>query len=222
MCILGLAVNKLAFNYFDIFVVLWLIVGVILGRKHGMSQEILPMLQWIGIMVAAAFFYRPLAAVFRQNTSLDMLWCVIFSYVLIGLGVHFVFLWIKKAVGEKLVGSDLFGRAEFYLGMAGGAVRFACMLVCLLALMNARIISKEELARTAKVQNQNFEGVSFPTYGSIQQAVLFESFSGHAAKENLKPLLIASVTPEAPRPKTDTMAKKQEQQLNEILGAPKK
>jgi hypothetical protein len=115
----------------------------------------------------------------------------------------------------------MFGRAEYYFGMAAGAIRFACMLVCLIALMNARIVSAEEMARTEKLQAKNFEGIRFPTYGHIQHAVLFESLSGRTVKANLSPLLIASVNSGAAKPKGETIAKKKEQELNDILGGKK-
>jgi uncharacterized membrane protein required for colicin V production len=227
MFMLGQAfLGKVGFNYFDIFVVLWLILGIFLGRKHGMSQELLPTLQWIIIMILAGLFYNPVAQFLHQNANLELVLASICGYVIVGLVVHFIFLWIKNAIGEKLVGSDMFGRGEYYMGMTSGALRFACMIVCLMAIMNVRIISAEEMARTEKLQEKNFEGIRFPTYGSIQHAVLMDSITGHAVKSNLSPLLIASVngsTPAKPGNSGNgpTIAKKKEQELNDILGAKK-
>jgi len=225
MFILGQAFSssKYAVNYFDVFVVLWLILGVFMGRKHGMSQEVLPMVQWIAIVILAGMFYGPIAQFLHQNANLELVLASIIGYVLVGLVVHFIFLWIKQGIGEKLVGSDMFGRAEYYLGMAGGAVRFACMLVCLIALMNVRIITDVEMARSEKVQRQNFEGIRFPTYGSVQHAVLFESLTGRTVKANMSHLLIASITGSGsgPKGKGESIAKKKEQELNEILGGKK-
>ena len=115
------------------------------------------------------------------------LWCNIFAYLLIGFGVHLVYLWIKHLIHQKLIGSDMFGRAEYYFGMIAGVVRFACMLIMVCALMNARIITKAERAKTEKVQSDAYSDIRFPTYGSIQQAVLFESFTGTLIETNLVP-----------------------------------
>jgi len=224
MFILGQSfLSKLSFNYFDVFVVLWLMLGIYLGRKRGMSQEVLPMLQWIIIMVLAGLFYAPIAQFLHQNANLGNVLAAVIGYVLVGLVVHFIFLWIKNAIGEKLVGSDMFGRGEYYLGMTAGAIRFACILVCLIAVMNVRIISAEEMARTEKVQEKNFEGIRFPTYGSIQHAILFDSLSGRAVKANLNNFLIASTTSQGGKSGgSESVAKRKEQELNDILGAPKK
>jgi len=222
MCILAQAFTKnLAFSYFDVFVVLWLLLGLFMGRKHGMSQELLPTLQWVCIVIVAGLFYQPIAAFIRQNTAFDMLFASIFAYVFLGFAVHFVFLWIKKALGDKLVGSDMFGRGEYYLGMAAGTVRFACMVVCLIALLNARVYSQQELAQIDKFQKQNFEDVRLPDYPHVQHNILFDSISGRTIKGSLGNFLIASVGPQSAAPKADSLAKKQEQQINEILNGKK-
>ena len=217
------AISNMAFNYFDIVVVVWLIIGVLRGRKLGMSQELLPMLKWITIVIVAGLFYRPFSLIIRQNTStgFDPLWANVTAYVIIMLGILLVFTWIKKAIGDKLVGSDIFGSAEYYLGMLGGMIRFACMLLVLLALMHSRLYTTEELVATAKMQKQAFEDISFPTYGSIQHAVLSQSFTGRLVSENLPMILIASVTPDQ-RPKRETPAHKEQDVLDSVIGAPKK
>jgi len=216
------ALNRGAFDYFDIIAVVWLIIGMFRGRKRGMSQELLPTLQWLAIVALAGLFYRPFSAVILQNTGnvFDLLWSNIIAYVLIAAAVHLLFIAIKHWVGEKLVGSDFFGRAEYYLGMLSGLIRFACMLVVLCALMNSRVVSKAEMERTEKMQKQNFEDIRFPTYGSIQQAVLFQSFSGNLIEKNLHSVLIASTTP-VDRPKGETIASKREATINAILDPPK-
>jgi hypothetical protein len=77
------------------------------------------------------------------------------------------------------------------------------------------------MAQTEKIQKQNFEGIRFPTYGSIQHAVLFDSYSGRLVKNNLSQILIASTGPDLRAPK-ETIARKSEESINEIIGSPKK
>ena len=215
--------SKLSFNYFDLVVVVWLVVGLLRGRKQGMSQELLPMLKWMIIVVAASYFYRPFSVSIRLNTgtAFDLLWANRTAYLLIALGIMLLFVWIKKMLGEKLVGSDLFGRSEYYLGMLGGMVRFACMLLVMLALMNSRIVTKEEMAATEAMQKQNLEDIRFPTYGSIQQAVLYQSFTGKLVKQYLSSILIASVTPDQLK-KGETPSQKKNDVINDVLGPTKK
>jgi len=182
--------TKLSFNYFDLIVLVALAVGLLRGRKHGMSQELLPMLKWVAIVTLGGFFYRPVSLFLQQNIpgAFDLLWANRSGYLLIALGVLLVFAWIKKAIGEKLLGSDLFGGAEYYLGMIGGMVRASCIIVAVLALMNSRIVTQEELAADEAAQKKSLEDIRLPTYGTIQQAMLFHSFTGRLVKENLSPI----------------------------------
>jgi hypothetical protein len=212
------ALTGLRVNYVDFFVAVWLIIGLSYGRKRGMTQELLPTIQWVAMVVVAGLFYRPLSLLIHQYARFVPLWSNIFAYVLIAFGVHLVYLWIKHLVHQKLIGTDMFGRSEYYLGMAAGVVHFGCMLIMVCALMNSRIITKAELAKTEKAQGDAFSDIRFPTYGSVQQAVLFQSYSGSFIETNLSPVLIATVTPKAgPAKGIETLKQQQERMVNEIL-----
>lgn len=212
--------TRLKYDYFDGFVLVWLIIGLFWGRKRGMSQELLPTLQWIAIVVVAGLFYRPFSVLVRQYAGFEVLWSNIFAYVFIAFGVHLVYLLLKHALAEKLTGSDLFGRGEYYLGMVSGVIRCACILLAGLALMNSRIITKAERAQTEKMQSENFSDIRFPTYGSVQQAVLFDSLTGNAVESNLQVVLIYPAPPGKPK-QVMTHARRQEEMMNEILGGRK-
>ena len=209
------------FDYFDIVIVGWLIIGLLWGRKKGMSQELLPLLQWVGIVTEAGLWYEPFGAVIHHNTFFSLLWSNITAYVLIAAGVHLICLWFKQMLGVKLVEGNYFGRAEFYLGMTAGAVRFACMLLAGMALMNSRVETEAELAKTEKFQKDNFSDIRFPTYGQFQQDVLFKSLSGNLVRSNLPSILIASVAP-APLLHGETNAPKNNKMIAEIPIQPAK
>jgi uncharacterized membrane protein required for colicin V production len=210
----------MSYSYFDLIVIAWLLVGILIGRRHGLTQELLPTLQWLCIVILAGLFYAPFGGFIQQNTSgaFSHLWANVTAYVLIGFGINLLFIWIKQSVGEKLTGSDLFGRSEYYLGMLAGLVRFACMIVALIALMHARVYSMAELAETEKAQKRNFEEIRFPTYGSFQHTVLTESYTGRLIVDHLPLVLIASTSPRH----AETIAQKNQATINSILGAPKK
>ena len=214
------ALGRLNVNYVDFLVAVWLIIGLSYGRKRGMTQELLPMFQWLAIVVLAGLYYRPLSLLIRQNAHFDLLWSNICGYLLIAFGIHLVYLWIKHFAHQKLIGTDVFGRAEYYFGMIAGMTHFACMLIFVCALMNSRIITKAERAKTEKAQGDAFSDIRFPTYGSVQQAVLFESFTGSMIETNLDPILIATVTPKPPVA-TESLKQQQERLLNEIIGGKK-
>lgn len=210
------------FNYFDIFAGVWLIIGLFVGRKRGMSQEMLPLLQWMGIVAAAGLLYWPFSSLVHQYTLFGTLWSCITAYLLIAAGVHLIYLWLKQMLATKLVEKDPFGRGEFYLGMMAGVVRFACILLAGLALMNSHVNTAAELAQTQKFQSDNFSGIRFPTYGQLQQDVLFTSFTGTFVESKLKPVLIASITPATPPSKKQTIAQAKNQTLDDIIARPGK
>jgi uncharacterized membrane protein required for colicin V production len=210
------------FNYFDVFVVVWLLIGVLRGRKRGLSQELLPTVQWLGIVVAGGLLYAAISPYVHQYTQFSILSSNIFAYVLIALGVHLIYLWFKQMLAAKLVEKDPFGRAEFYLGMMAGVVRFGCMILVALALMHARLITDTELAQTEKFQEAWFSDIRFPTYGEFQRDVLYKSFTGRLVETNLNPILIVSVNGPAPKPqkKGESIAQKKNQEIDDILSKP--
>jgi uncharacterized membrane protein required for colicin V production len=215
--------TKLNFNYFDGVVLVWLVVGVLRGRKQGMSQELLPMIKWIAMVVVGGLFYAPFSKAIRQNTgtAFNVLWANITAYLLIAFAIMILFAWIKKMVGEKLIGSDVFGSSEYYLGMIAGAIRFACMVLMLLALMNSRVYSKEEIEAEAKEMKKSMEDVTLPTYPTVQQAVLSGSLTGSSVRKYLPAILLVPVATEQ-IPKAVPIKKKDQDIIDNPMGMPRK
>jgi uncharacterized membrane protein required for colicin V production len=194
------------FDYFDIAAVCWLIIGLLWGRKKGISQELLPLLQWVGIVLAAGLLYEPFGQVIHSCTYFTPLWSNVTAYLLIAAGVHLIYFSIKLSLGPKLIEMNFFGRSEFYLGMMAGGARFACMLLAGMALMNSRIATEAELANTEKFQKENFSDIRFPTYGGLQQDVLIKSYSGKLVRTKLKSVLIATEVPKGTNDGTNTLS----------------
>ena len=196
--------KNLRFSYIDGIVLIWLIVGLLRGRKRGMTQEILPCFKWLGIVLLGGYFNQPLAALIRQyaGAAYDMQWSCITAYVLIALGVSLLFALLKHLLGDKLTGSDLFGRCEYYLGILAGLIRYACMLLVLLAIMHSRIVTKAEPDAIDAQMKKNLDDIHPPryVYGCFEQAIFFQSFSGSFVQENLSDLLLPTVRSQgAPR-----------------------
>lgn len=188
--------GQLPFNWFDIAVVIILIVGFARGRKHGMSEELIYLLQWVAIIFAAAFGYQPLAQMIMSFTDMfGLLTCYVVSYVGIAIVIKMFFLLIKRATGGKLLGSTIFGGAEYYLGMVGGVIRFACILIFSMALIHARYFSPQELAASEAFNRREYGGDTysgnyFPGLHSLQAQVFEGSLIGPQVKKYLKFMLI--------------------------------
>jgi len=80
--------------------------------------------------------------------------------------------------------------------MAGGAVRFACILIAAMALMNARLYSRYELEAAKAYQLEVYGSNFFPEFSAVQQQIFKESLIGSALKKNAEFLFIAPTKPE--------------------------
>ena len=217
--------KNLAFGYFDAMVLIWLVIGLLRGRKLGMTQEMLPVSKWVAIVLLGGYFNQPLGALIRQNTAgaFDAQWSAITAYGLIALVIALVFSLLKHLLGDKLTGSDVFGRYEYYAGMLAGLIRFACMLLVLLAVMHSRVVTRAELDAINAQMKKNLEDLHPPiyTYGCLEQAIFFQSVSGGFVQTNLPGLLIPAVAPPE-RPTGDSFKKKQQDAIDNPMGAGKK
>ena len=121
-----MSLDNLPINAFDFVLVLALIAGVFRGRKHGMSEELLLLVKWLLILFGCAMIYEPAGKIVAQTGFFGLLGAYLLVYVAAGLVVLGMFALVKHSLGGKLLGSDIFGRSEYYLGMVSGFVRFAC------------------------------------------------------------------------------------------------
>jgi uncharacterized membrane protein required for colicin V production len=191
------SLDQLPVNLFDLLVVAVLAVGLARGRKHGMSEELISLFQWLTIVFVCAVIYQPGAELMAQFTSMfSRLTCYLVAYVVGALLVCLLFLGLKRSMGGKIVGSDIFGRSEYYLGMGSGLVRASCMLLAALALLNARYFSPTEVRAMQKFQADVYGSDFFPTLQSVQSTVFDKSLTGPWIKENLGFLLINPTEPE--------------------------
>ena len=208
--------DSIGAGWFDIIVVAILLLGLYQGRRNGMSGECLPTLQWLAMILGGMLLYEPLGRWFYYTLNVDLLFGCLFAYLLTAIAIKFAFSMIKRSVGEKLVSADIFGSLEYYLGMLTGLFRCACIIIFLLALLNARLYSDAELAATAKIQKMNFESISFPTIGSIQRDVFKKSFAGKNLKTYAPFLLIRATAPGGNT--QENIGKRREKEVNEIIG----
>lgn len=191
-----MSMDKLPIHWFDFVVLIVIFLGISKGRKNGMSVELTPMLQWVAIIFAGAFFYRPLGDTLCQMSPVSHLFAYIAMYISIAIVVKISFSLVKKALGGKLVGSSVFGRGEYYLGMLAGAIRFSCILIAVLALMNAPQYSNQELSQAKAYQMEMYGSTFFPTFGTTQMEIFKKSLLGSAVKNYAGFMLISPTKPE--------------------------
>ena len=186
-------ISVFTMTWFDLLLAGLLIFGFLRGRKRGMSEELLDVFQWLTIIVVAAMLYEPVGKLISRGGSMALGYAYVIAYMLTALIIKLVFSMVKRAVGEKLVHADAFGSFEYYLGMMAGMLRYFCILLFCLSLLHAKHISEAERRATAKMQQDNFGSISFPTIGSLQQTVFHDSMSGRLIAKHLEEQMIRAV-----------------------------
>jgi len=200
--------NNLGFNWFDMVVIIVLGFGLFRGRRNGMSKELLPLLEWLVLVPVCGLVYPMLAGVLGGFIT-DKFWNCLLAYLALAAVVFLFFTILKHQFAEKMVKSNFFKGSEYYLGMLAGLVRYACVLMFVLALLNARVYTPAEIAQATAYDQKNFggglyEGNYFPHLFQVQAAVFKDSFVGSRIKDNAGMLLI-NTSPSGAQPgKTTT------------------
>src|ERR1700744_2370972 len=197
--------QNLSLGWFDVALILVLAFGYWRGRKHGMSREVLPTSMWLVLVLAAGFGYQFIGQwlvnsgtagkVFGsspQNTG-----AYLASYLFIAIVVVSVFSLLGKRFREKVTGSNTLGSYEYYLGMTAGIIRYACILIFVLAFLNAPYYSAGEIAASKAYKQRwygggekDFSGNYIPDLSNIQSSVFQGSFTGPLIKNTMGCLLI--------------------------------
>ncbi len=188
--------DQLPVNFFDVALLVVLVVGILRGRKHGMSEELMNLVKWLVVVFGCAAIYDPVGRMLAESSPITLLSCFLIVYVSSALVILAAFALVKHSLGGKLIGSDIFGGAEYYLGMGSGVVRVSCMLLAVLALLNARYFSPTEVRAMEKYQNDLYGSNYFPTWHAAQETVFEKSLAGPWIKQNLSFLLIKPTQPE--------------------------
>ena len=206
-----------SFNWVDLAIATLLLVGVMRGRRRGMSEELLDTLKWTAILIAAAFAYEPTGRIMATSSVFSLLSCYLTAYLLIALMVVLFFAYIRARVGDKITSADTFGGAEYYLGMMAGGYRYICIVLVAMAFLNARYYSPGEIQATVNFQQANFGDIRFPTLGEFQHTVFDKSLSGRLAQSYLYPVFIRPTAPEDKGLGGGGVFRRRDGQVNEIL-----
>jgi uncharacterized membrane protein required for colicin V production len=208
----------LKLNWFDFVVLLLLAVGVLRGRKRGMSEEVLDLVKWILIVIAAAYLYQPLGEFVASVTPFSNLTCYIALYASIALVTYGFFAAIRRAIGQKLVTSDAFGEGEYYMGMVAGGFRYFCVLIVCLAFLNARLYNAEKVKADDAYWEKNLgSGIRPPSISHLQLSVFENSFCGGLARNYLAAYMIRPTAPEDKPLGGGKAVHAREKNFNEVL-----
>jgi len=190
----SLASNSLHLSWFDGVVVSVLVFGLFRGRKNGMSKEMLPLSEWFAVIFIAGLFYSFVAQWVDQMAGTGRLMGNIMGYTLLALMIFLFFSMIKRPLGTRLFGSNVFGNAEYYLGTPSGMVRYCCVLLFVLSLLNARQYTPAQIQASNDFQQRWYGSDFFPDLYTIQDQVFRKSFTGPYIKKYLSVLMLEPTT----------------------------
>jgi hypothetical protein len=163
------------------------------------------------------FAYETLGQLLAQYSPFGQLSCFVGAYALIIIFYKSIAAFIRHRTGEKVVSGDSFGRGEFYLGMLAGTVRYACVMLVVMAFLNARHYTNEELQEIAEFQESNFGDIRFPTLSGLQAEVFQRSLTGRWTRAYLSACLIRPTPPDSPGLGRSSAVRAREQSVNEML-----
>jgi uncharacterized membrane protein required for colicin V production len=209
--------KNLGFNWFDIFTVVMIGLGVFVGRRRGMSSELLDLIQWGLAIAAGAWLGDSLARFYAPNLGLGVVPSYVCSYLTITGSILLFFFLIKRFNGEKLVSADCFGPAEYYLGMIAGAIRFLCIVLFVLALLHAKPVNEQDLAAKIHAQNDSLGAIYFPPFGSIQNSIFKDSATGRLVLDYAPILLVTSDPKAGSGVEHEGIARRREREVYETI-----
>jgi len=203
--------QNLSLNWFDVAIVLVLAFGFWRGRKRGMSREALPTAFWLVAVIGAGFGDQPLGNLLLSTGYVKQVFgtsvnertmAYVVSYLAIFLVAFMVYSMLAKVFKEKVSGSNAFGGGEYYLGIIAGMVRYACIALFFLSLLNAPYYSAADIAAQKAYNNRwfggglkDYNGDFIPSIAEIQADVFQHSLAGQAIHSDLSALLIQSNAP---------------------------
>jgi len=207
--------------WFDAVILFALIGGLIYGRKSGLSTMLLPMLKWLAVVILCGTFYKDLGTPLASAMQIQPNLAFQVVYLVMGAIVVGIFSALKGALGEKLVGAALFGKAEFPLGAVAGAVQFVCVIFAALALLSSAYVTEDQLTEPVAGTQTSLAEKFSPA--SLQRGVFKASHSGPVLKAYLGQWLIAAQPPvQYETKKIEGMGRKLEKAVEEDLAAPAK
>src|SRR5476649_984079 len=95
----SMSLDKLPFNLFDLVLVAVIGFGLFRGRKNGMTKEVLPMLQWVSLVVVCGLGYQMAGEMFINFTGWSRLTSYLSGYLALALVIFFIFMVIKHHFG---------------------------------------------------------------------------------------------------------------------------
>jgi len=206
-------------NWFDLVVLAMLMAGMIRGRMRGMSEELLPLLQWLSILFVGAYTNEPAGRFLHTFSALPLVYCRLAVYLFAAVLLKWIFTALKHVMGDRLLTANAFGKGEYFFGTFAGAARFGCMVLMCLALLHAFYVPETRKPVAAKPLESDTGFLDSWSPESVKQAALSRSFVGPVVRQHLSTLLLKPEAPPAPSKETKPTGpvQKHKRAVNEVI-----
>src|SRR2546425_2670833 len=104
----SMSLDHLSFGWFDVVLLAMIALGLFRGRKHGMTKEVLPMFQWVVIVIVCGLCYEMAGELYINLAKLGITEAYLLGYLSLAFLVFLLFVVLKKMLMPRLTGSNFF------------------------------------------------------------------------------------------------------------------
>lgn len=203
-----------SFNWFDVCVLLAIGIGCWRGYHRGASEQLLPVVKWVAIVLIAAYTHRPLGFLLSRLSGLHMGVCHAAVYLAELTAILILFGWIGRTATDRIIAAQLFGKIEHYLGLLMGGLSAAAFMLLIVAVLNAFDMTPARLWLKANPDDPSFNALVYTVAERVEQDVVEQSVWGICLRRELGFLLATPVRVGTP-PKTDGTIEERRRLLDE-------
>src|SRR5437879_2958403 len=100
-------------NLFDVLLPVALLAGLVRGRRHGMSVELLRVVKWSLLVFLGAAFAPQAGQEISRYGFFEFQGACLMAYLGMALGVFLFFSILERKLMKRLQQGDTFGHAEY-------------------------------------------------------------------------------------------------------------
>ncbi|MDB6026808.1 MAG: Colicin production protein [Verrucomicrobiales bacterium] len=198
------------FHWFDLVVVLVGGVGAYLGRHGPAAKYIIGFVRWLFVLLICSVLYSLptvwIAPVFGMRP--DILALIIYPLTVPAVYLALGFAW-RASYGRTLK-MECFGNKEHYVSMFAGMLRSLVILFVVMAWINGRYVTEDDLQKYEVFSQENFGSLRWPVLSTVQRDVFVDAYTGKLARRYVSALL---VTPFPPPPSVEDPAALADEEL---------
>ena len=167
----------LSLNMFDALILGALGWGIYQGKEEGASSTHVSVVQWMLIGLAGGFMGNLLGS-FLLMIFGSPYWSQLFGFFLWIFMVACFFAYLNSKGKGEWKDADWFGRTEYPLGILGGLIKYFCIILTIMSILNAKHYTPAMIKADRDWQIEEFGSMLFPSFTMLNNTVFNTSFSG--------------------------------------------